>query len=120
MHVIYLKLNCEIYFCFISAIGYTNSIISCPLLIISFGLSLLLYVWIQIYQQSCSVTILSLHIFHFIPCLHKCQSDGRPKRMQILFYLIFNQHLSFSQLDIFLMTFPSQRSHFYSNIKPHP
>lgn len=64
--------------------------------------------------------ILSLHIFHFKPCLNKCHSDGRPKRMQILFYLIFNQRLSFSQLDTFLMTLPSQRSHFYGNIKPHP
>lgn len=40
--------------------------------------------------------------------------------MQILFYLIFNQRLSFSQLYTFLMTLPSPRSHFYGNIKPHP
>jgi len=62
----------------------------------------------------------SLHIVHYTPCLHKCHSDGRLKRMQILFNLIFNQRLSFSQLDTFLMTLPSQRSHFYCNIKPHP
>jgi len=37
----------------------------------------------------------SLHIVHYTPCLHKCHSDGRLKRMQILFNLIFNQRLSF-------------------------